>query len=250
MGFPSLPKASVAEPSLSAQAFQQRCLKLAGDFAGLLARDKSQIAFTPEIASQMATMTLGGNLSEVIERNTGKARVVPLCGLGDDVFAWAGYRERWKKESTEQNFRFMDGGFTIYVGREGELDKPQVLRSEWIGQRNLGFGNAAGHPHWQMDVLESARLHRPSPPARFDDPVGTQAAEEFGSQAAAQPNDILIGLTVERVHLASAALWWKQPSVPIAHALESVAELDRWLLGCVSYLRQEMGRCVIVATPK
>lgn len=237
------------EPKLSAAAFERRGRELAVRLARTLDMVTGEVFVTHEIANLQAAVSLGGRASETIARNRGKPhRVIPLCCVADDVFAWAGYREHWQREAGEHNFRFTEGGFTLHVGRKGELDKPQILRSEWIGRRSGMFGNGAGHPHWQFDVLESAR--RPVvEPARFaQDPVDPM---EFGSRRAEETfgESLLFGLTVERMHLASAAMWWHEPSLPVARPAESVAELDRWILGCVTYLRQEVLRCAIVGVP-
>lgn len=144
----------------------------------------------------------------------------------------------------------MEGGFTLHIGRQGELSKPQILRSEWVSGRSNAFVEQAGHPHWQIDVLETIRVGAPDAPVRFDAPEAEPAAREFGSEAAAvSAESLLIGLTVERMHLASAALWWRQPSVSVAHVPSTVADLDRWILGCVAYLRREAQRCAILETP-
>lgn len=251
MVYPSLSKTEATEPKLSSAAFTQRCKSLAVRFGEAVGQATGDIAFAPEISGTVAVMMLGGRGSETIARNRGKPhRVVPLCTLTDDVFAWAGYRESWQKQGAEQSFRFVEGGFTLHIGRQGELAKPQILRSEWISPRNGAFVNQAGHPHWQLDVLESARTRSFEPSARFDDTSMPRVAIEFEREPPPKTGeDLLFGLTMERMHLASAALWWRQPSVPVAHPPESVAELDRWILGCVAYLRQEVGRCAIVVAP-
>ena len=221
------------------------------EFSAVLGQAGGEVAFAPEVTSTAALMTLGGRASETIARNRGKAhRVVPLCPIDDGVFAWAGYREAWKKAGPEQNFRFLEGGFTLHVGREGEVAKPQILRSEWIGRRNAQFGNLAGHPHWQLDVLESARTRLPQPSVRFqEDDIEIKAVEFIADPVTASGEDLLLGLTIERMHLASGALWWRQPSLTLAHHPETVGDLDRWILGCLTYLRQEVGRCAILPIP-
>ncbi|RWK76105.1 MAG: hypothetical protein EOR51_29960 [Mesorhizobium sp.] len=237
------------EPKLSAAAFQQRSKALAVQLARTLDIATGEVSLPSEIASLQAALSLGGRASEVIARNKGKPhRVIPLCGIANDVLAWIGYRERWERESGEQSFRFIEGGLTLHVGREGALEKPQILRSEWIGRRSGMFGNYAGHPHWQLDVLESARQAVVEPP-RFAE-ANPATPVEFGS-AVEEPfgESLLFGLTVERMHLASAALWWRKPSLPVAHPPESVADIDRWVLGCVNYLRQEVRRCAFVGVP-
>ena len=246
-----MPKAEPAEPSLSPSAFDQRCKTLAVRFGDALGLAKGELSFAPDITSTVAIMTLGGRASEMIARNRGKPhRVVPLCQVADDILAWTGYRESWQKKIKEKNFRFVEGGFTLHIGRQGEVSKPQILRSEWVGRRSNAFIDHAGQPHWQLDVLESARTDVPEASPPFGDPAAPHAAQEFSSEPAPMVgNNLLLGLTVERIHLASAALWWRRPNVSVAHLPETVCDLDHWVMGCVAYLRQEVGRCAIVTYP-
>jgi len=67
-----------------------------------------------------------------------------------------------------------------------------------------------------------------------------------GHTAPLEGADLLRALTVEKMHLASAACWWRPPEVPVAHLPETVADLNRWIIGCVTYLRQEASRCCIL----
>lgn len=244
----SLAKSEAPEPQLSVAALLQRCKRLAVDFGGAIGLPTGDLAFAPEVSGTAATMTLGGRASEMIARNRGRShRVVPLAALSNDVFVWTGYREAWQKQGSEQNFRFVEAGFTLHLGRQGEVTKPQILRSEWVGRRSRAFVDMAGHPHWQLDALESARSIVPTAPVRFDKPVASQSVVEFDSNAISVDGpDLLMGLTVEDMHLASAALWWRPPGASVAHLPETVVELDRWILGCVAYLRQEAARCKIV----
>ena len=236
------------EPKLSTAAFEQRSKALAVKLARTLDKATGEISLPSDISSHRATLSLGGRASELITRNRGKHRVIALCDITSDVHAWIGYREFWQRKGTERNFRFVEGGFTLHVGRVGELKKPQILRSEWIGRRSDMFGNDAGHPHWQLDVLESARKAVVEPAKFAEDhtvPVEFGLVGEEGSFG----ESLLFGLTVERMHLASAALWWRKPSVPIAYPPENVADVDRWILGCTTYLRQEVRRCTVVGVP-
>jgi hypothetical protein len=245
-----LPQSEPIELNLSAANFTRRCKDLAVPFGGILGLTTGELAFAPDMTSTTAAMSLVGRASEMIGRNRGgDHRVVPLAPVGDDVLIWTGYRERWQKSGAEHNFRFVEGGFTLHVGRPGERAKPQILRSEWVGRRSAAFVDQAGHPHWQLDVLESARgQEMAESPARFGEPSESGVALEFGSEPNATfSENLLLGLTVERIHLASAAHWWRAGTVPIAHVAETVSELDRWIMSCLGYLRQEMARCVIVS---
>ena len=116
-----------------------------------------------------------------------------------------------------------------------------------MGRRGSGYGEHVGHPHWQLDVLETVRARTPDVPARFETESKPESILEFGAESAQLlDDDFLLGLTIERMHLASAAAWWRQPISPIANTPTDVAELDRWILGCIAYLKQEARRCEIV----
>ena len=240
-----MPRTEEGEAVLSIAGLTQRCRTLAAAIGTTLGLPGGEVSLASDVTGNGATMSLGGRASEVISRNRGRPhRVLPLCAISGDVFGWVGYREGWDKRGGEQMFRFMEGGFTLHIGRAGEIEKPQVMRSEWVGPRSRSFEEHAGHPHWQMDALESSRNRPRSVPAVFgEEPSGPIEFEE----TTPTPADLLRRLTLERVHLASAATWWRQGPQAIAHAPASVADLDRWVLGCLSYLRQEMGRCQICA---
>lgn len=248
MGCQSLPKSETPEPRLSVSAFEQRCKSLALKFAAAVGQPAGAVAFAPDISSTVAVMTLKGRASEVIARNRGgRHQVVPLAILSNEVSVWTGYREAWQRRGAELDFRFVEGGFTLHIGRSGELDKPQILRSEWVGRRSRAFVDLAGHPHWQLDVLESARTTGEPEPARFSDASEFQAAREFDSTSAlANGAELLRSFTVENMHFASAALWWRSSGAHVAHLPETVGDLDRWILGCIAYLRQEAERCKLV----
>ena len=139
----NLSRGDDAEPTLSATALTQRCMTLAAQLGDALEHDTGELSFVSEISDTQAALTLGGRASEVIERNAGpKHRVVQLCSLSEEVFAWVGFRERWKRIGNERHFRFLDGGFTIHVGRQGEIFKPQIMRSEWVGRRGNDYSRS------------------------------------------------------------------------------------------------------------
>jgi len=225
---------------------------LAVKFGQALGLATGDLAFALQISSSVAELTLAGRASEMVTRNRGRAHfVAPLFSMTDGIFIWTGYRELWKKKDTEQKFRFGEAGFTLHIGRQGELLKPQILRSEWVGRSNATFNNGAGHPHWQLDALESARSDFSEITVRFSDPDVLRPAQEFsGEPLSVSGDNLVLSLTVERMHLASAALWWRTPSVSVAHLPETVIDIDRWILGCIAYLRQEVGRCGIVSQRK
>lgn len=242
-----MPKNEASEPSLSSSRFSQRCVSLAVSFAETVGLRAGELAFAPEFSNTSASMSLCGRASETITRNRGSAHpVVPLATVSDDVLLWVGYKEFWEKYGNLQNFRFVEGGFTLHVGRPGELEKPQILRSEWVGRRSRAFVDEAGHPHWQLDALESIRSSPSKAKARFGDFASSSPVQEFSSEMQSTDGaDLLFSLTIEKMHLASAAHWWGSPEVSVAHVPKTVTELNRWVIGCVAYMRQEAMRCRI-----
>jgi hypothetical protein len=74
--------------------------------------------------------------------------------------------------------------------------------------------------------------------------------ESFDSVASPPTiTDRIRALTVERMHLASAAPWWSRKLAEFgSHHLNAPTEqgdLSRWLAASIDYLKQELGRCVI-----
>lgn len=245
MGYHSLPKSDVSEPTLSANAFPRRCAQLSVRFSKLLDESRGEIAFFPEISNSMVFVLMGGRGSEVIERNAGPDHsVVKLCGLGEDVYAWAGFREEWVRTGRERKFRFKSAGFTFHAGREGEIRKPQILRSEWVSRRSSEFRTNVGHPHWQIDVLETFRLRIPEESSPFTNgaDLGSQQKVGFGDSTE-KNSEVFRNMRLERMHLASVAPWWMSGNAQIAYSPSNVDELDRWIVGCISYTRRELMRC-------
>jgi hypothetical protein len=81
----------------------------------------------------------------------------------------------------------------------------------------------------------------------FDD----EAIEDFEVEAARERDVLALvrAATVERMHFASAAPWWVQhgDAAHPAHmnAPKDDAGLTRWILACITYIRQELARCEI-----
>lgn len=193
---------------------------------------------------------LRGGAVERIARNRGTASVAKFLPLPDDLFAWLGYQEIWDVENA-RTFTFRQAGLTVHIGEAGDPVKPQVFRLEWPGLRDwdrsgIGFQSpGAGHPHWQIDVLES--LHELHDDGAFD-PESTEVVEEFGSERASPSlSDRVRALTLERMHLASAAPWWQSRPTeygqPHLNAPAAQEDLLRWLTSALAYIRQELQRC-------
>ncbi|MEA3004476.1 MAG: hypothetical protein QOH81_3264 [Sphingomonadales bacterium] len=199
---------------------------------------------------------LRGSHVERVDRNRGTASVAPLISLPDNLTAWLGYQEVWDVDAGRSPFVFRQASLTVHVGEIGDRVKPQLLRLEWSGLRDwdrsgVGFqSSGAGHPHWQFDLLESLAGLRG--PATFESDGGgeVQDFEDFDVRVAAPTlADRLGRLTVERMHLASAAPWWlSQPGRFGAVQLNAPAsqeDLTRWLVASLDYLMQELSRCTL-----
>ena len=199
-----------------------------------------------------------GAACERVSRNRGTPTLVaPLLELRRGLYAWLGFIEVWEKEAEGTHYIFSHLSLTVHFGFVGDLIKPQIFRAEWAGIRNwtgAGHGfqsSGAGHPHWQFDLNESLRSSVLTSTEEFNPEPDTKV-EDF-ADTAGPPNilELMNYVTVERMHFASAAAWWKARSAEAAphhmNAPSNEEGLTRWLVGCISYLRQELSRCEIVS---
>lgn len=236
-------------------ALDQRWIELKGLIAAALELDLRQLRVDADYQSDRVWVGLQGAACERITRDRGGASwVAPLCEMPSNLFAWLGWQETWELTTGQRPYRFKNMGLTVYLGKRHEAIKPQFLRLEWPGITKwegpeVSFQSpGAGHPHWQIDLMRSlAQYH----PADFQpDPV--ERVEDF-EDALQEPeiDDLVRRLSVERMHLASAAPWWL-PAQPgdFGHHMNAPSDLpalNRWLNQSILYLRQELARCVIHA---
>lgn len=236
-------------------ALDQRWIELNGLIAAALELDPRQLRVDSEYLSDRVWAGLQGAACERITRDRGGASwVAPLCEMPRNLFAWLGWQEVWELTTGQRPYRFKNTGLTVYLGKRHEALKPQFLRLEWPGITkwegpDVSFQSpGAGHPHWQIDLMRSLaddHLTDFQP-----DPVET--VEDFET-ALQEPNvdDLVRRLSVERMHLASAAPWWlPAQSGNFGHHMNAPSDLpalSRWLNHSLLYLRQELARCVIRA---
>jgi hypothetical protein len=209
-----------------------------------------QVQIAADYHSQGATAGFVGWICERVDRNRGgQSNVVPFIALNGDLLAWMGYYEVWRLVPGTLPYAFRELSLTVHIGQQGDPIKPQVFRSEWAGVSDWGSGEigfqaaGAGHPHWQLDALESLAAF--AEPPQFDPDPGDEVATF--EAAAPAPTELLQSVTVERIHFASAADWWMPvPKGGLARHLNAPNGLDDltlWATSCVEYLRQELGRC-------
>jgi hypothetical protein len=249
----------VAELLASKAALDQRWQALHSLIAGALGLplDRRQLRVDAEYASGRAWAGLQGEACERISRNQGGSTwVAPICELPSDLVAWLGWQEVWELPTGQRSYRFRNIGLTVYLGKRHEAVKPQLLRLEWPGlstwssKDQITFQSpGAGQPHWQIDIVQSLAVGRSV--TEFE-PDSIEVVEDF--EAIIQEptiDDLIRRLSVERMHLASAAPWWL-PAVPgdVGHHMNAPADLNalsRWLGESITYLRQELSRCIVHA---
>lgn len=228
----------------------QRWAKVSEILATEIQQRPRDVAVEADYQANGVWTGLRGAMVERIERNRGTASVAPFLKLPDDLVAWLGYQEVWDAESGRAPYAFRQASLTIHLGDVGDPVKPQLLRLEWPGLRDwdrsgVGFQSyGAGHPHWQIDVLESLRDMRAD--AAFEPDAGIEV-ETFEPQHATRSLSERIGaLELESMHLASAAPWWSDRPAEFGmhhlNAPDSQEALLRWLRLAIAYMKQELAR--------
>lgn len=218
---------------------------------GTTDRRQQQAHLAAEVAGSTLTAGLVGAGCERIERNIGgRTNVIAFLPLQGQLLAWLGYCENWCVLSKRgKNHEFRSASLSVYFGLEHEAYKPQVLRAEWAGWAkwdgaSYAFQSEAGHPHWQIDALESlgqdtSALRGKTLQALQDSDEG-EVVHEFLPEA-----DTVRGLVLaqglSRVHFPSAAAWWR-PTPQNGHAFtpEDTMQLRSWLTLTLRYLKSEL----------
>ena len=195
---------------------------------------------------------LVGRQCERTARNRGReVFVAPWLEVGDDLWAWIGYQEEWNRTSGKgrgNRIAFRSLGFTCYFGRDGEAEKVQMFRAEWMGQSNSESG--AANPHWHFDGLEAVKRKsreaeqrkRSSQELRDEE---SRRVKDFTPQETSLRRQgfeqVIETQRISRVHFANGANWWKQGSTGgHLYIPQSTAEIQHWLSNLLSYLSREM----------
>ncbi len=218
-------------------------------------RDRRQFQVSSDYQQLGVWAGLQGAQCERISRNRGgHAYVAPLHEYSNDLLAWIGWQENWEIPTGQRNFRFKNCGLSVHLGKRNEALKPQLLRLEWPGYANWSSGQqagfqspGAGHPHWQIDLIQS--FSAIPDPVSFESDID-EIVEDFDAIDREPTIDELARrFSFERMHLASAAPWWlPDPVDDIGHHMNAPPDLhslDRWLKQSILYLRQELARCVV-----
>jgi hypothetical protein len=251
----SSPHSSWPEVRISAAGVERRCILLSDELRTRFQLARDDLVVRSDVAGDIITASFFGHACEPARRERGRsANVVPLATMrrGSLKF-WLGFQEAWENTSGK-SYSFHHVSLTVYLGYEGELSKPQIFRSEWPGIRRwhdeqIGFQSpGAGHPHWQFDALRSIQdIDSKNKETSFARLLDSDTTIEFSPSTIS--NDILLaarGVSLEKMHFASAAPWWKNEGAGRElhmNAPENAESIFRWILASVSYIQQEIKRC-------
>jgi hypothetical protein len=224
-----------------------------------LGLDRNAVRIFSEDAGDAMWAGFVGSACETVQRQRGPATpVAPISDIGKSgLKSWLGFQEVWDAQQGGQRFSFRYLSLTVHFGYDGDPVKPQVFRAEWSGIKDwTGAGMSfqspgAGQPHWQFDLAETLRRPLEQGRGSLNRLSGeTDEVEEFPPTR--QTPDVLSAvraLTLERMHFASAAHWWRPRDMSQTsehmNAPSDESGLSRWALQCIAYIRQELVRCEI-----
>jgi hypothetical protein len=243
------------EVTISASALQQRW-KLLSEGLRVRCQLASEDLFVhPDNVGEKVTAGLLGRACERVQRNMGRpAFVAPFTQIGrSNLKSWLGFQEQWELASRDR-YSFHHVSLTVHFGYENEITKPQIFRSEWPGVRRwggqaIGFQSpGAGHPHWQFDLIESISKDD----VRSEQKILARLRDQeivVDFQSPSSVADSIVAarsVSLQRMHFASAAPWWLNSVAGQdlhTNAPKNPNEILRWILACVTYMRQELDRC-------
>ncbi len=219
----------------------------------------SEVRLTADWGVSPLVAGLVGGGSETVARNVGRdTPVAPISDIdGAGLYAWIGMREEWESEKQAgriRRFSFRSVSLTVHAGYRGNRFKPQLFRSEWSGfarwnGTELGHQSpGAGHPHWQIDLVESmeriaahdANDHR----AALRRQVGDVIPQDFppGAMGRDDLTTKVGSLKLSRFHMASVAPWWTRGVDVHINSPREARDVELWVDKTVSYTIQELGR--------
>lgn len=211
-------------------------------------------------AKLIATWTQGrlvaslvGTEDEYAERHRGpgKTPVVQTLLLGQGLCAWIGYHEVWnsaRPAGKTKRFSFHSAGLTVHFGYRYNQYKPQMFRAEWTTTGTSYQPGDPANPHWHLDALES--LRHDDAAKRASGILATLRSEEDEAEPRdfsppVNRNEVRDVVSVQRLsklHLASAAAWWKGDSASHVRSPTSVRDIQAWVKGTLNHLAGELGR--------
>ena len=171
---------------------------------------------------------------------------------------WHGWESMRLGRGAMKGYMFRHLSLTIHFGFQRDSVKPQVFRSEWESVQaangsNVKFASGdVANPHWQFDLGLLIRSHLEEMKVSRGNEFPDDLVEDFENTITnGNVTELILSATLERLHFASAAPWWKaqefeEKSVYV-NAPSDEQTLSRWMVGCIAYLKKELDLCVIVA---
>ena len=214
--------------------------QLTSDFGECLGIGKRQatLAASP-VGEELVASFIGDAVRRANRLRGNPMPVVPFRKFQDNWEAWIGYREVWVASPRPV---FCSSDITVFFTVSETEVFQQIIRAEWVGLAKLGSEwlfnpRDAGHPHWQIDAVETIKLDADLAAARA---LLTEAEpREFGATETKELRDPpWYGL--DRIHFASAMRPWTDKK--IAHGPTELAGIRSWVKETCTLLDIEFGR--------
>jgi hypothetical protein len=189
--------------------------------------------------------------------------VAELAPAGDDEsILYFDYNEQWQPARARDHIEFVSSNLRFVIGGVEAMPDLQ-FRLEWAGAKTEGGtvaypGVGAAHPHWQFDV-DYGWIGAGSMRALVHSAEGATIEVDLESEMeeidlptapdiAVEPTPTRISATLagfHHIHLPARALWHElectmpEVALPQQHTPQSEAEIDRWLISALRYLKHE-----------
>jgi hypothetical protein len=238
-------KWTMPEPLRSTQgALEAHWNTLANQLAAELDQRSHGIVIKADPIETAIVARVAGGSTRLATRLPGqRVTVVPLREISTRWDAWIGYREVWESAKLKQ-YSFSSADITIFLSPHSAEAFQQILRAEWVGLTEDDLGDwifrpsDAGHPHWQVDIVDCIRTDREvatalsllkeTSPREFE-------PEGFSSGSIPPPY-----LNLGRMHLAASMRPWSD--LEIAHGPACLADVRGWVVHATRILGRELAR--------
>ena len=179
----------------------------------------------------------------------GRTPVAPLLDLRKELCAWIGIAGQWdllegRSKRRKRKFRFVSLALSIYFGARDDVNKLLMFRAEWSGSKpTLGGGYTfapptAGQPHWHFDALTSL-VSNARDTTDVSLPGALMQSADFFDSARTSSIELFLKPSIDRIHFASGAAWWKSESAHL-YTPANRQELESWAQRCATYMKNEL----------
>jgi hypothetical protein len=216
---------------------------LVSDLTPCLHPRASKVALESEVVGDRLITHFSGSIVRRAARHRGgSVPVVPLRDLAHNWEVWLGYREVWMMLGGRNRFIFSSSDITVFFVVANSEAFQQILRAEWMGPAKDSEGwyfrpSDAGHPHWQVDVIDVLRADANLEAAH--QLLMDAEPREFGNPDLARLADPP-WYEIGRMHFASAMRPWVDSL--IAHGPSNLAAVRAWVVNTIGTLNIELAR--------